>query len=188
MQSFVERPHFCSPLWPHGVQGYCSDIARSTRSEKCSHKQVNSTSSCIALNPVIFFWGRPLLGSLMWKINPVLGCSEESNIDVFHPVCRCCTACWFLLPLAISAARAWCGAHKQPFFQLFNKSCANFLQISPRHGCYNLQASFAESRQAIVCTGTNPLQQLDFLKGLGTCIHSHVNSDICTLTVVWDAS
>ena len=91
MQSFVERPHFCSPLWPHGVQGYCSDIARSTRSEKCSHKQVNSTSSCIALNPVIFFWGRPLLGSLMWKINPVLGCSEESNIDVFHPVCRCCT-------------------------------------------------------------------------------------------------
>ena len=84
--------------------------------------------------------------------------SEESNIDVFQAVCRYSTAPWFLLPLAISATRVWCAqAHKQPFFQLFNKSCANFLQISARHGWYNLQASFAESRQAIVCTQMNPL-------------------------------
>ena len=74
---------------------------------------------------------------------------------------------WFLVPLAICSA----CAHKQPFFQLFNKSCANFLQILPRHGCYNLQASFAESKQAIVCTEMSRLQQLDFLKGLGTCTH-----------------
>ena len=73
----------------------------------------------------------------------------------------------FLVPLAICSA----CAHKQPFFQLFNKSCANFLQILPRHGCYNLQASFAESKQAIVCTEMSRLQQLDFLKGLGTCTH-----------------
>ena len=103
----------------------------------------------------------------------------QSDIDEFQPVCRYCIACWFLVPLAICAAQARC-AHKQPFFQLFNKSCANFLQILPGHGCYNLLASFAQSRQAIVCTELNPLQQRDFLKGLGTSMHLHgyENSDV----------